>query len=263
MANKELHDKASKMRSGRAGTQAAGAKATTDAETLPDMPALESLSAYVPLRVAVLQRLKAAIVNGTLAPGLLLSENAIAAKFSVSRTPVREAIRALEQEGLVSVLPGRKVIVSMPTLEDIRETYDVRLILEAEAMRRIVSRHPDLISRLRTSVECQREALGKGDHAYLRRINAEFHKLITSGLKNSRLDQSLEAVHDSISRFRLYSLEDLSWAERGVAEHDQLVSFLEKGDVEGAISLLEQHLKTAQKILEDRFWRRRDDEQQI
>jgi len=251
------------MRSSTRVAQAARPKASADGGSLPDMPALNKLSAYVPLRVAVLQRLKAAIVNGTLVPGLLLSENAIAAKFSVSRTPVREAIRALEQEGLVSVLPGRKVIVSMPTLEDIREIYDVRLILEAEAMRRIVSHHPDLIPKLRAAVECQREALREDDRACLRRINAEFHKLITSGLKNSRLDQSLEAVHDSISRFRLYSLEDANWAEKGVAEHDQLISFLEKGDVEGAISLLEQHLKTAQKILEDRFWRRRDDEKQI
>ncbi len=233
-----------------------------DGAALLEFPPLNEFAAYVPLRVAVLQRLKTAIVDGTLRPGLLLSENAIAAQFSVSRTPVREALRALEQEGLISVLPGRKVIVSMPTVQDISEVYDIRLILESEAIRRIAANYPEKIPQLRDSVERQQSALAQEDRTYLRAINTEFHKLITASLNNSRLSQSLDAVHDSISRFRLFSLEDEGWPEKGVAEHDQLVSFLEQGDVEGAISLLKQHLKTAQQILEDRFWRRRDDEKQ-
>jgi DNA-binding GntR family transcriptional regulator len=220
-----------------------------------DLSPLDDFAAYVPLRVAVLQRLKSAIVDGTLQPGLLLSENAIASRLSVSRTPVREAIRVLEQEGLVSILPGRKVIVSMPTAQDIREIYDIRLILETEALRRIAARQSDLIPQLRQSVERQRAALAQEDLADLRKMNAQFHKLITSSLCNNRLEQLLETVHDSVSRFRLYSLEQEGWAEKGVAEHDQLISFLEEGDVEGATSLLKQHLKTAQKILEHRFWK--------
>lgn len=221
---------------------------------------LDDFAAYVPLRVAVMQRLKTAILDGTLKPGFLLSENAIAAQLSVSRTPVREALRTLEQEGLVSVLPGRKVIVSMPTMKDIREIYDIRLMLESEAIRRIVANQNHLIPQLRFSIEEQLSALDKNDRVKLREINSNFHKLITSGLGNSRMEQSLEAMHDLISRFRRYSLEDEVWAEKGVAEHDQLVSFLEKGDAGSAIDLLTQHIITAQQILETRFLQGKHDE---
>src|SRR5215204_2916407 len=84
-----------------------------------DRDGLDGFSAYLPLREVVARTLKRAILDGSLRPGQPISENKIANKLSVSRTPVREAVRMLETENLVTLLPGRKVIISIPTVQDI------------------------------------------------------------------------------------------------------------------------------------------------
>ena len=88
-----------------------------------------ALDPRLPLRITVAAKLKQAIVSGHLKPGTLLSENRLAADLGVSRTPVREVLKALEAEGLVTVLPGRKLIVSVPTERDVDEIYDIRLMV--------------------------------------------------------------------------------------------------------------------------------------
>lgn len=91
--------------------------------------------------------MKEAIVKGSLEPGQLLSENKIASKLKVSRTPVREALRRLEQETMVKMLSGRRLIVSVPSVQDVEEIYDLRLMVETEALRRI-SQDDGLIQQL-------------------------------------------------------------------------------------------------------------------
>lgn len=227
------------------------------AETTVDMPLnlapLEDFDAYVPLRVAVLTRLKQAILDGVLKPGELLSENRIATQLSVSRTPVREALRALEQENLVTMLPGRKVIVSVPSAEDIDDIYDIRFIVESEALRRITPARTDLIERLEACIARQEAALERRDTHALREINTEFHMIFVSVLNNRRLRQFIDSVYDSITRFRLYSLENPEWAEHGSQEHRRLVELLKAGDTDGAVAMLREHLDAARNIVTKMF----------
>ena len=225
---------------------------TTAEETLNLAP-LEDFDAYVPLRVAVLTRLKQAILDGVLKPGELLSENRIASQLSVSRTPVREALRVLEQENLVTMLPGRKVIVSVPSAEDIDEIYDIRFIVESEALRRITPDRTDLIERLEACIARQDAALERRDPRALREINTEFHMIFVSVLSNRRLRQFIDSVYDSITRFRLYSLENPEWAEHGSQEHRRLVELLKAGDNEGAVGMLKEHLDAARNIVTKMF----------
>jgi GntR family transcriptional regulator, rspAB operon transcriptional repressor len=220
---------------------------------MPVLAPLEEFSSYVPLRVAVLTRLKAAILDGTLRPGLLLSENKIATQLSVSRTPVREALRTLGQEHLVTTLPGRKVIVSIPTIQDIEEIYDIRWILESEALRRISPEQSDVIKHLENCIERSNAILKSGNVQELKQMNTEFHTIIISVLNNRRLRQFVDSVYDSIARFRLYSLEKEGWAEAGVEEHSQIVSLLKAGQREAAVNLLREHLSAAKRILTDMF----------
>ncbi len=227
--------------------------AETTADTPMNLAPLQDFDAYVPLRVAVLTRLKQAILDGVLKPGELLSENRIATQLSVSRTPVREALRVLEQENLVTMLPGRKVIVSVPSAEDIDEIYDIRFIVESEALRRITPDRTDLIERLEACIARQEAALERRDTRALREINTEFHMIFVSVLNNRRLRQFIDSVYDSITRFRLYSLEDPKWAEHGSQEHRRLVELLKAGDTDGAVAMLREHLDSARNIVTKMF----------
>lgn len=213
---------------------------------------LDNVPPYVPLREAVLRELKTAILEGTLKPGQPISENRIASKLSVSRTPVREAIRILERENLVSLLPGRKVIVSVPSRRDIEEVYEIRAIVETEALRRITPDNTALIRRLEECVE-EAEKVGKaGDLREMAKINNRFHLTIISALKNQRLHRFMDSLNDTISRFRYYSLTSKGTAQFE-EEHRQIVAYLKAGNTEEALSLLHHHLMKPKDLLSELF----------
>ncbi|MGG1576175.1 GntR family transcriptional regulator, partial [Fictibacillus sp. NRS-1165] len=163
---------------------------------------LGELPTYLPLREVVYQTIKKAILDGKLKPGQQLSENLIANMLSVSRTPVREAFRSLENENLVSVLPGRKVIVSIPTLEEIQEIYEIRMIVEMEALRRILPDNYTIINRLEAYVKKAELLLEEENVEELNHINSEFHLTIISALQNNKLQQFIHSLQDTISRYR-------------------------------------------------------------
>lgn len=228
-------------------------QAVPEIDSLSKLAPLDTTSSYIPLRIAVLARLKEAIVNDVLTPGTVLRENAIAAQLSVSRTPVREAIRMLEQEKLVTLLPGRKMVVSIPDRQDIAEIYDIRLVLETEALRRITAERTDILAKLQDCVSRSKRAVAENDSEQLRTANTEFHMLLTSSLDNKRLRDFLESLYDLICRFRAYSLEDEGWAEQGVREHEEMVLLLAAGKQDQAIEMLRKHLEQARGILVTKF----------
>ncbi len=215
---------------------------------------LQGFPAHLPLKLAVLSRLKDAILDGTLKPGTLLSENKLAASLAVSRTPVREALGVLEHDGLVTKLPGRKLIVSeAPAIEDILEIYDVRMTLEAEALRRIAPDNRELLDKLERCVARGKKALAAGDTDLLAQTNTEFHSALISALGNRRMEQLIDSIYDKISRFRLLSLNNKEWARHGVEEHARLVALLKEGQRAEAVKLLRQHLNRALVIVKNRF----------
>ena len=118
-----------------------------------DIVPLDYVPSYLPLREAVFLTLKKAILEGSLKPAQPLSENKIARRLSVSRTPVREALRMLEADNLVTFLPGRKVIVAIPSRRDVEEVYEIRSIVEREALRRITPDQRDLIRELEECID--------------------------------------------------------------------------------------------------------------
>lgn len=213
----------------------------------------DELPAYLPLREVVYQTLKKAILNGDLRPGQLLSENQIASQLSVSRTPVREAIRSLENENLLTVLSGRKVVVSIPSIEEIEEIYDIRLIIEKEAIRRIKPDDTEIIERLEDCLELADRHLKNEDLKELHKTNAEFHLTIISALQNNKLKKFLDSLQDTISLYRLYSLTDGEWASNSEEEHTQIINFLKQGNTEGAIAVLHEHLSNAKEIVKVMF----------
>ncbi len=226
---------------------------TVNESTGPQLSPATELPPYLPLRLVVLDRLRDAIQDGTLKPGLVLSENKLAAQLEVSRTPVREALRALEQENLVTVLSGRKLVVTTPTLRDIEEIYGIRYIVESEAVRRVAADDGTLMDRLELCVCQARYALEHEDAQGLTESNAEFHRTLVANLDNLRLHRFIDSVNDLITRFRQFSLQDEGWARRAADEHSSLLALLREGRNDDAVAMLRDHLASAEALLKRKF----------
>ena len=219
----------------------------------PTLPPLDGKAPYVPLRIAVNERLRAAILDGTLKPGLILSENWLAAQLAVSRTPVREALRMLEREALVSVQPGRKLVVSTPTLQDIDEIYGIRTIVEVAALRQISTDGGKVIGRLEACIAGDAMALESGSFGASMKPNTDFHMTLIATLGNRRLQQFIDSIHDLVNRFRLFSLEDADWAVEVVKDHVTIVALLKDERTEDAATVLTRHLERANEGLKRKF----------
>lgn len=215
-----------------------------------------SANAFDPLWVSVAEPLRRRIVEGDIPPGQLLSENQLAQEFSVSRTPVREALRILIEEGLVEMLPGRKVRVAVPDPLDVKEIYEVRWLLEAESLRRLAA---DPALRERTCEQLDRyclegdEALARKDRRALAAANERFHETIVAALDNRRLIAQFRNIYNLISLYRHQTLKSEGWAEAGLTEHTQLVKLLRAGQQDAALALLEDHLNHARQIMLERM----------
>jgi DNA-binding GntR family transcriptional regulator len=212
-------------------------------------------SLFDPLWTRVADPLRRAIIEGVLPPGELLSENRLAAEYGVSRTPVREALRLLMDEELVEMLPGRKVQVAVPRAEKVYEIYDVRLVLESEAVRRLVRDPgaPSVCERMAKACTASDQALAARDLAALAQANETFHAALVSALHNERLLAQYRAIHNLITLYRHQSLHSESWAEDGTAEHRPLLDRLMQRDEAGALALLRTHIERARDVVCRRF----------
>lgn len=213
---------------------------------MPNDPSL-----FDPLWTRVADPLRRAIIEGVLPPGELLSENRLAAEYGVSRTPVREALRLLMDEELVEMLPGRKVRVAVPRAGNVHEIYDVRLVLEAEAVRRLVHdpAGASICQKMARACDESDRALAKRDLAALAQSNETFHAALVSALRNERLLAQYRAIHNLITLYRHQSLHSESWAEDGTAEHRPLLDKLMQRDEAEALNLLRTHIERARDVV--------------
>lgn len=193
------------------------------------------------------------ILAGRHAPGERLGEAELAELTATSRTPVREALRQLEMEGLVEVLPHRGARVTAWTAADLEEIYDLRAMLEAFAADRAASRigSKDL-DRMTELCELIEAAAGPGAGQDLDRVaelNAEFHGLVRAAAASTRLVTMLNAVVQLplvVRTFHRYSPEDLA---RSCAHHRELVAALRAADGLWARSVMRSHVLAAKAVL--------------
>ncbi len=196
-----------------------------------------------PLAAELTDRLRALILDGDLAPGEKLQEIALAERFAVSRTPLREALASLAAEGLVVQRPGRGAVVSALTLSELEEVFPVIGALEALAgelaASRIsaadIARSAELVARLRR----QQAA---GDRAGYGATNAEIHRLIHVAAGNATLTGQIRLLDGKIRRARrLANLAPERWAE-AVEEHVAIHKALAARDGAALATLLKTHL---------------------
>ncbi len=207
------------------------------------------LDNYKPLREMVFESLREAIIQGRLKPGERLMEIQLAEEMGVSRTPVREAIRKLELEGFVVMVPRKGAYVAGISLKDIVDIFEVRAALEGMAAglaaERITEEEMDELERSLLMIN----ATGEDDLAAIVKADAAFHELIYKASRNQRLVQIITHLQEQIQRFRMTSLSQPGRTKIVLDEHKKIVEAISDRNVELAQTLAREHIENAEQIL--------------
>ncbi|MGI6070198.1 MAG: GntR family transcriptional regulator [Blautia sp.] len=190
---------------------------------------------YLPLRDVVFQTLREAILRGELKPGERLMEIALAERLGVSRTPIREAIRKLELEGLVIMIPRRGAQVAKITEKDLTDVLEVRIGLEnmvIEKACRLMTE--EQLDRLEEAEQNFEKAMQDGDLKKLAVADESFHNLIYEACDNRRLLQMLSNLREQLYRYRVEYLKDEETRNLLVEEHRAIYDAIRSRDIEGA-----------------------------
>ena len=217
-----------------------------------------NINEYLPLRDVVFYTLRQAILKGELEPGERLMEMQLAEQLGVSRTPIREAIRKLELEGLVLMIPRRGAIVAKITEKDLRDVLEVRSSLERLSTELACERMQDeTIAELKQAQEAFKEALNQNDITLQAQRDVEFHDVIYKATGNLRLIQMLNNLREQMYRYRLEYLKHDLAHQTLIEEHEAIIEALSKRDKETATKIIVRHvynqeLTVMKKIQSDR-----------
>ena len=202
------------------------------------------MNEYLPLRDVVFQTLRQAILRGELKPGERLMEIHLAQKLGVSRTPVREAIRKLELEGLVLMIPRKGAVVAEITISDLEDVLEVRMALEELAMkhacRRITKEQLDGLEQLAAVFS---ESLNGDDVGACAQADMLFHDAIYEATGNNRLTQILNNLREQMYRYRMEYLKDRHSHAQLLKEHEEILNALKCHDEKSALEWISRHIE--------------------
>lgn len=205
---------------------------------------------YLPLREAVYGAVKKAILDGSLAPGRRLTSEKLAEQLGVSRMPVREALRKLENEGFVSVYAGRYIEVASIRREELLEEYALREAIEGLAARLAAKHRTEQdIETMRFHAQRMRTALEKADIAAMVAANDDFHAVLFEATRNRKIKEVMNLLWKSMHMLSGKSLRNRTWAEEAVNEHLELVAAIDARDGEMAETLSREHVRNAERAL--------------
>lgn len=197
----------------------------------------------------VTEALREAIFAGTLAPGDLLYEEAIAAQLAVSRTPVRDALKQLEMEGLARAAPNRGLIVADYSPEELEQLYMMREVLEGLASRLAASlRSETELAVLEGLVDEFAAALGRGNVRGLVAANQAFHESINSATRNAFLIRELTTLRRMIERLDTSTLVNEDRQRETLEEHRVIFAAITARDPEEAERATREHFRRAGKL---------------
>ena len=208
------------------------------------------MNEYLPLRDVVFNTLRQAILRGELKPGERLMEIALSQRLGVSRTPVREAIRMLEQEGLVIMIPRKGAQVAEISEKDLKDVLEVRLGLEELAVRIACQRiTEEELEELERAVKEFEEAMKEDDLGVLAAADVKVHEVIYGSTHNKRLVQIISNIREQMYRYRVEYLKEEQTRNLLVNEHEELVKAIRDGNVERAQEISFNHLENQRKAI--------------
>ena len=208
------------------------------------------LDSYQPLREVVCETLREAIRSGVLKPGERLMEIQLADELGVSRTPVREAMRKLELEGYVIMLPRRGTYVANISIRDLNEVLEIRTTLDALASglaaERITEEELEQLERLLVSIG---ENIETRNMKKVVEDDMEFHDLLYKASRNQRLVGIISNLREQMTRFRSMSMSYPGRLKKTLEEHSRLVEAIAQRDVELAQKLAVEHMENSEQTL--------------
>ncbi len=208
------------------------------------------LDEYLPLREVVFNTLRQAIIQGEFQPGERLMEVTLANKLGVSRTPVREAIRMLELEGLVVMVPRKGAEVANITVKDLKDALEVRMAMEALSVKLACERIDeagkeelkDACMKFKEAINSKLvPAIVEGDEA--------FHNTIYKISQNQKLINIAQNLREQVYRYRVEYVKDFSYHEKLIREHDLITMAILKGDKEAAEKIMNEHIYNQEQIV--------------
>ena len=202
------------------------------------------MSGRASLSRVVGEQIRGRILDGSLRPGERLVEDRLSSELGVSRVPVREALRSLSAEGLVTLLPRRGATVVEVTPEDVAELVEVRALLEGLNARLAAQRHdPEIVAQLRDTLERGNAAAEDGTAEVLARLNAEFHERLAEASRNSVLSDVMRGLRERTSI--AFSINGRTRAREDWQEHAGVLAAVIAGDGELAALLATRHVQNA------------------
>lgn len=201
------------------------------------------MDAYLPLRDVVFQTLRAAILKGELKPGERLMELQLAAKLGVSRTPIREAIRMLEQEGLAVTIPRKGAEVAKMTEKDMEDVLLIRCSLEDLAVRLSCDKISAAeLQELRIAMEDFEKKTKADNVVEIAKADVTFHDILYKAADNPKLLLLLNNLREQMYRYRVEYLKDKNIYGRLIEEHRQMYDAIMSKDKERVADYVEKHL---------------------
>ena len=202
-----------------------------------------TMNEYLPLRDVVFNTLRRAILRGELKPGERLMEIQLANKLGVSRTPIREAIRKLELEGLVLMVPRKGAEVAEITEKNLRDVLEVRCALEELAVQLACDRiDPERMQQLLDAAAHIRDILGTADITELGEADEAFHDVIFQATDNRRLIQLLNNLREQMYRYRIEYLKKKECYPQLLEEHAAIIQAIREHDKAKATEITVQHI---------------------
>lgn len=202
-----------------------------------------NMNEYLPLRDVVFNTLRQAILKGELKPGERLMEIQLANKLGVSRTPVREAIRKLELEGLVLMIPRKGAEVAEITEKSLKDVLEVRKALEELAVQLACERiTKEEVEELAKAGEDFKKVLKSKDITEIAEADVRFHDIIYMATDNQKLITLLNNFREQMYRYRVEYLKKEDVHKQLIAEHDAIVEHVSNRNQGEAMAVVCQHI---------------------
>jgi DNA-binding GntR family transcriptional regulator len=198
------------------------------------------------LRAKVFNQLQNDILNGKYQPGDSLIELRLTEELGVSRTPIREAIRQLELEGLVQSIPNKGAIVKGISAKDIEDIYTIRMMIEGLAARWATEKiTPQELEELKEALEFEEFYTIRNDSGHLMKFDSRFHDIIFKASKSMPLMHTLSTFHHYVQRARNASFSSPGRAQKALEEHKAILQAIMEKDSEKAEKLTTEHVRNA------------------
>lgn len=203
-----------------------------------------NMNAYLPLRDVVFQTLREAILKGDLRPGERLMELQLAAKLGVSRTPIREAIRMLEQEGLAVTIPRKGAEVARMTEKNMEDVLQIREALDDLAVQVACDKMTEQqLKNLTLAMKNFENAIQTGNLSKIVSYDVEFHDIIYESTDNPKLVTLLSNLREQIYRYRVEYLKGKENYPMLIKEHETILEALREKNKERVVEAMRSHIR--------------------